>query len=303
MNPLLDFSSLPRFAEIRPEHISPAIDELLAAAEVALTKATSAEVPAEYEALSAVLDVATERLSRAWGTVGHLNGVADTPELRAAYTEKLPKVVEFHTRLGADERLFAKYKAVLADPQSRSLTTSRQKALANALRDFVLSGAELVGDAKVQFARVQDRLAESGQKFSEHVLDATDGYAHYASEAQLTGVPADVKASMRAAAVEAGRDGYKVTLHFPSYLPVMQYAEDRALRELLYRAYVTRASEFGPPDLDNALLMRELLELRSEEARLLGYQSFAELSLVPKMANSPQQVLDFLNDLARRARP
>ncbi|HEX7439969.1 MAG TPA: oligopeptidase A, partial [Caldimonas sp.] len=175
MNPLLDFSTLPRFAEIRPEQIAPAVDELISAADAALARATSAEVPAEYEALSAVLDVATERLSRAWSTVNHLNGVADTPELRAAYNEGLPKVVDFHTRLGADERLFAKYKAVLADPRSTTLTPSRKKALANALRDFVLSGAELEGPAKAQFAEVQDRLAECGQKFSEHVLDATDG--------------------------------------------------------------------------------------------------------------------------------
>ena len=302
MNPLLDFSALPRFAEIRPEHVAPAIDELLAQAEAALAKATSDAVPADYAALSAVLDVATERLARAWGTVGHLNAVADTPELRAAYTEKLPKVVEFHTRLGADARLFAKYKAVLAR-QADALTAPRKKALANALRDFVLSGAELEGDAKVRFAEVQDRLADRGQKFSEHVLDATDGFAYFASEPELAGVPDDVKAAMRAAAVEAGRDGFKVTLHAPSYMPVMDHGENRALRERLYRAYVTRASEFGPAELDNTGLMRELLALRLEEARLLGYETFAQLSLVPKMADSPQQVLEFLHDLARRARP
>ena len=302
MNPLLDFTSLPRFGEIRPEHIAPAIDSLLADAEAALAQATSDAVPATYSALSAVLDVATERLSRAWGTVGHLNGVADTPELRAAFTEMLPKVVEFHTRLGADPKLFAKYKAVLAQEGS-ALTPSRRKALTNALRDFVLSGAELEGDAKTRFAEVQDRLADRGQKFSEHVLDATDGFAYSATEDELAGVPADVRAAMRAAAVEAGRDGYKVTLHAPSYMPVMQHAENRALRERLYTAYVTRASEFGPPELDNTALMRELLELRLEEAKLLGYANFAQLSLVPKMADSPQQVLDFLLDLARRARP
>ena len=301
MNPLLDFSSLPRFAEIRPEHIAPAIDELLAQAEAALARATSDAVPADYAALSAVLDVATERLARAWGTVGHLNGVADTPELRAAYTEKLPKVVDFYTRLGSDPRLFAKYKTVM-ERQADALTPARKKALSNALRDFVLSGAELEGDAKVRFAQVQDRLADRGQKYSEHVLDATDGFSYYATEPELAGVPADVKAAMRAGAAEAGCDGYKVTLHAPSYMPVMQHAEDRPLRERLYRAYVTRASEFGPVELDNTDLMRELLELRLEEARLLGYANFAQLSLVPKMADSPQQVLDFLYDLARRAR-
>ncbi len=300
-NPLLDFSGLPRFAEIRPEHVGPAVDRLIADAEAALARATSDTVPAEYGALSAVLDVATERLSRAWGTVNHLNGVADTPELRTAYNANLPKVVDFHTRLGADERLYAKYKAVLADPRSTMLTPARKKALTNAWRDFVLSGAELAGQAKARYAAVQDQLAECAQKYSEHVLDATDGYAYYASDAELAGVPADVQQSMRAAA--AGRDGCKVTLHLPSYLPVMQYGENRALRETLYRAYVTRASEFGPPEQDNAALMRRLLELRHEEAALLGFHSHAEVSLVPKMAETPQQVKAFLDDLGRRARP
>jgi oligopeptidase A len=302
-NPLLDFSGLPRFDEIRPEHIAPAIGELLAEAERALARATGPEVPPEYEALSAVLDVATERLSRAWGAVNHLNGVADTPELRAAYNEQLPKVVEFHTRLGADERLYAKYKAMRADPRSAALSPARQKALSNALRDFVLSGAELQGEAKARYHEVQDQLAESAQKFSEHVLDATDGFSHYATEDELAGVPADARASMRAAAAAEGREGCKITLHIPSYLPVMQHGENRALRERLYRAYVTRASEFGPAELDNAALMRRLLELRAEEARLLGYADYAEVSLVPKMADTPQQVLDFLHDLGRRARP
>ncbi|MGH8797351.1 MAG: M3 family metallopeptidase [Caldimonas sp.] len=302
-NPLLDFSGLPRFAEIRPEHVGPAVDRLIADAEAALARATSGAVPAEYGALSAVLDVATERLSRAWGTVNHLNGVADTPELRAAYNANLPKVVDFHTRLGADERLYEKYKAVLADPRSASLTPARKKALTNALRDFVLSGAELAGPAKTRYAAVQDQLAECAQRYSEHVLDATDGYAYFASDAELAGVPADVKQSMRAAAAAASRDGGKVTLHLPSYLPVMQYGENRALRETLYRAYVTRASEFGPPEQDNAALMRRLLELRHEEAALLGFRSHAEVSLVPKMAETPQQVKAFLDDLGRRARP
>ncbi len=153
-NPLLDFSGLPRFAEIRPEHVGPAIERLIADADTALERATSDAVPAEYGALSAVLDVATERLSRAWGTVNHLNGVADTPELRAAYTQNLPKVVDFHSRLGADERLYAKYKAVLASPGAAALTASRKKALGNSLRDFVLSGAELAGAAKTRFAAV-----------------------------------------------------------------------------------------------------------------------------------------------------
>ncbi len=302
-NPLLELQGLPPFDRIRAEHVTPAVDSLLAQAEAALEKAVGAEVPADYDALSAVLDVATERLSRAWGAVRHLNAVLDTPALRAAYTENLPRITEFHTRLGADERLFAKYKAILAAPAAQSLSPARRKALANAVRDFVLSGAELQGEAKQRFAQIQELQAELARRFSEHVLDATDGYALYVNAAELDGVPEDVIQSARAAAQADGREGCKLTLHFPSYFPVMQYGRNRALREKLYAAYVTRASEFGPAERDNGPLMRELLALRQEEARLLGKSSYADVSLVPKMAVSPQQVIDFLRDLARRARP
>ena len=303
MNPLLDTSDLPRFAEIRPEHVTPAVDELLKAAYEALERAVGDEVPADYDALSAVLDVATERLGRAWGAVSHLNAVADTPELRAAYNENLPKVTEFYTRLGADERLYAKYKAIASGPGAAALRPARRRALANAIRDFVLSGAELTGAAKERFAQIQERQAELSQKFSEHVLDATDGFAYYATDEELAGVPDDAKQAARAAAEREGKDGYRITLQFPSYFPVMQYGSHRPLRERLYRAYVTRASELGAPAHDNSQLMRELLSLRQEEARLLGHENYACVSLVPKMADSPRQVLDFLRDLARRARP
>ncbi|MEW6690491.1 MAG: M3 family metallopeptidase, partial [Pseudomonadota bacterium] len=302
-NPLLSLDTLPAWDRIRPEHVTPAVDVLLAEADAALEKAVSDAVPAEYEALSAVLDTATERLGRAWGLVRHLNAVMDTPELRAAYTANLPRVTEFHTRMGADERLFAKYKAVLAAPAAQALGAARRKALDNAVRDFVLSGAELQGPARERFAQIQERQAELSRGFSEHVLDATDGFAHYASEAELAGVPADVVQAARAAAQSEGLEGCKLTLHFPCYFPVMQYAHDRALREKLYTAYVTRASELGPAALDNGPLMRELLALRQEEAQLLGKANYAEVSLVPKMAESPQQVIDFLRDLAARARP
>jgi oligopeptidase A len=249
------------------------------------------------------LDVATERLGRAWGAVNHLTAVADSAELRAAYNACLPKVTEFHTRMGADERLYAKYKAIASAPDASRLSVPRQTVLRHALRDFVLSGAELQGAAKERFAQIQERLAAVSQKFSENVLDATDGFAHYASDEEMAGVPDDVVQAARAAAQADGREGCKVTLHFPSYFPVMQYAHHRGLRETLYRAYTTRASEFGPPERDNTALMRELLELRQEEARLLGYANYAEVSLAPKMAQSPQQVMDFLRDLAQRARP
>ena len=302
-NPLLDTTGLPHFAQIKPEHVTPAISELLAAADAALEKATGDEVPADYDAMSAVLDVATERLHSAWGAVSHLNHVADNPELRAVYNENIPKITEFHTRLGADERLYAKYKAIATSPAATKLNAARKKALSNAMRDFVLSGAELQGAARERYAQIQERHAALTTAYSEHVMDATDSYALYVDESRLAGVPDDVKQAARAAAEAEGKPGHKLTLHFPSYFPVMQYGDDRALREELYTAYATRASELGKPEHDNSAIMKELLQLRQEEAGLLGYKNFAEVSLVPKMADSPQQVLDFLRDLAKRARP
>jgi oligopeptidase A len=300
-NPLLTLpGAVPAFDEIRPEHITPALDVLLAEADAALERAVGPDVPPDFDAIAAVLTVATERLSRAWGAVGHLNGVADTPELRAAHAENLPRVTEFFTRQGADERLYAKYRAVDAS----RLDAVRRKALANWLRDFRLGGADLRGEQKARYTAIQERLAELARQFSEHVLDATDHFALYVPEADLAGVPADAIAVARAAADADGREGLcKLTLHFPSYLPVMQMGRNRALRETLYRAYVTRASETGPAERDNTPVMREILQLRQEEAALLGYRDFAELSLVPKMAGSPQEVVAFLGDLGRRARP
>ncbi len=302
-NPLLHITDLPAFDAIRPEHVTPAVDTLLAQANAALERAVSPTVAADYESMSAVLDVATERLSRAWGAVSHLNAVADTPALRAAYTENLPKLTEFHTRLGADERLYAKYKAIHASAATADLTAPRRKALTNALRDFVLSGAELSGTDKDRFAAIQARAADLEQQFSEHVLDATDGFCHYATGAALEGVPAEVLQATREAAQAEGLEGHKLTLHYPVYGPVMQYARDRALRQTLYTAYVTRASELGPIDRDNGPLMDELLALRHEAAGLLGHANYAELSLVPKMARSATEVQGFLRDLATRARP
>ncbi|MDM4766114.1 M3 family metallopeptidase [Pelomonas sp. SE-A7] len=302
MNPLLSTAALPHFAQIRPDHIQPAIAQLLADAKAALATATSDETPADYDTLARVLSVATERLSSAWGAVGHLNAVANTPELREAYNAMLPAVTEFYTELGADEKLFAKYKAI--NTNAGRLSPARRQALKLWIRDFVLSGAELQGEARERFAAIQERSAELGQKFSEHVMDATDGFAHYASSEELKGLPADVLEATRAAAEAEGKPGHKLTLHAPCYLPVMQYADSRQLRELIYRAYSTRASELGAnPALDNGPLMQELLMLRQEEAQLLGYPTFADVSVVAKMADSPQQVLDFLRDLARRARP
>ena len=300
--PLLDFSDLPLFDQIRPEHVAPALDQLLADADAALERAVAPDFPAEWTRMALELDVATERLGRAWGAVGHLNAVADTPELRAAYNAALPKVTEFWTRLGADERLYAKYKGM--DPTT--LNAEQLQARKNALRGFVLGGAELQGPAKERFAAIQERMAELGQKFSENALDATDAYTYYASEAEMAGVPEDVRQATRAAAEKDGHSGYKLSLKLPVYLPVMQFAHDGALRQRLYRAYVTRASDQADGDatrFDNTAIMRELLALRQEEAQLLGYANFGEVSVVPKMADSPQQVIDFLRQLALKARP
>ena len=301
-NPLLDFSDLPLFDRIWPEHVSPAMDVLLQEANTALEAVTSPAFPASWNAISGTLDVATEKLGRAWGSVSHLNSVADTPELRAAYNAVLPKVTEFWTRLGADERLFAKYKAI----DTMNLNTEQRQAHKNAIRNFVLSGAELTGAAKERFAKIQEQQAELSQKFSENALDATDAFAYYAQENELAGVPADVVQTAREQAALDAKEGYKLTLKMPCYLPVMQFAHSSALRETLYRAYSTRASDQAPAEFskfDNSLVIREILALRLEEAQLLGYQNFGEVSVVAKMAKSPGEVVTFLRDLAHRARP
>ena len=301
-NPLLDFSGLPLFDRILPEHVGPAMDELLVKADAALEQVTAAGFPASWSEISRVLDVATENFGRAWGAVSHLNSVADTPELRAAYNAALPRVTEFSTRLGADERLYAKYKAI----DVGSLNTEQRQAHKNAIRNFVLSGAELTGAAKERFAKIQERQAELSQKFSENALDATDAFTYYASADQVAGIPQDVLQTARAQAETEGKTGYRLSLKMPSYLPVMQFAESSPLRETLYKAYTTRASDQAPAEFsqfDNSAVMREILALRQEEARLLGYLNFGEVSVVAKMAKSPEEVVTFLRDLARRARP
>ena len=301
-NPLLSFNDLPLFDRIKPEHVAPAIDQLLADANAALETVTAPDFPARWSEIASVLDVSTEKLGSSWGAVSHLNSVADTPELRAAYNEALPKVTEFFTRLGADERLYAKYKAI--DPSS--LNAEQRQAHKNAMRNFVLGGAELVGADRERFAAIQERQAELGQKFSENALDATDAFAYYAEASELDGVPDDVQQTALAAAKAEGKEGYKLTLKMPCYLPVMQFARSSALREKLYRAYVTRASDQSDTEtrkFDSSALINEMLALRLEEAKLLGYRNFGELSVVPKMAESPEQVIIFLRDLASKARP
>ena len=301
-NPLLAASATPLFDQIQPAHVASAIEQLLAQAQAALDTVTATDFPAEWSAMSRTLDVANEKLSIAWGAVSHLNSVADSPELRAAYNAALPLVTEFWTRLGADERLYAKYKAM--DPAA--LNAEQRQAHTNAMRNFVLGGAELQGAARDRFAQIQERSAELSQKFSENTLDATDAYAYFASAEELSGVPTDVIQAARTAAVVEGKEGYKLTLKMPCYLPVMQFATSSSLRATLYRAYATRASLEAAPEaqkFDNAPVMQEILALRQEEAKLLGFANFGELSIAPKMAESPEVVISFLRDLARRARP
>ena len=308
-NPLLDFSGLPRFDAIKPEHVTPAIDALLAdsAAVVAQLEAPMARV--NWENFVAPLENATELLGRAWGIVSHLNNVVDTPELRAAYNENQPKITEFWTALAQNEAMFAKYKALKADPGFGALSAPRQRIIENAIRDFRMGGAELAEEKKERFAEIQEEHAGVSTRFSENVLDATNDYTLLvADEAELAGVPDDVRLAARAAAEKDGKSGFLFTLHFPSYYPLLQFADNRALREKIYHANATKASAMGTDfsekdKWDNDQNIITLLKLRDEEAKMLGYKNFAEVSLVPKMAQSPEQVIAFLEDLATRARP
>jgi len=302
-NPLLDFSALPRFDAIRPDHIGPAIDTLLAQAEAAV-QAAEAVAPATWDGFVTPLEDATERLWRAWDQVGHLQAVVNTPELREAYNANLPKVTRFGSALGQNLALFAQYRALAGSPEYAGYDATRRKVVENALRDFRLGGADLADEAKARFSAVQEELAALSAKFSQNVLDATDAFALYVDdESRLAGLPADVVAAARAAAEKEGKAGWKLTLQMPSYLPVQAYADDRALREALYRANGLRASEAGPAGLDNSGNIDRILALRAELAALLGFASYAEYSLATKMAQSPDEVLAFLRDLAARALP
>lgn len=304
MNPLLDFSGLPRFAEIRPEHVAPAIRQLIAEYRELLARLERPETPPTWDDFVQPLTDAGERLGRAWGVVGHLHGVNDVPEWREVYNAMLPEVTRFYAELGQNLALYEKFKALAASPEYARLSAVRRRIVDHELRDFRLAGAELPAEHKPRFQAIQEELSALGAKFSENLLDATNAHAEWVTdEARLAGLPEDVKAAARAAAQRDGKPGWKFTLHAPSYLPVMQYADDRELRYRLYRAYATRAAEFGPAEWDNGPLIERILELRAEEARMLGFANYAELSLTPKMADSPAQVAAFLRDLAARARP
>jgi oligopeptidase A len=304
LNPLLDFSGLPRFGAIAPAHVTPAIDLLLQEAHEVVQKVTDPTTPATWDSVVEPLDDVTDRLGRAWGAVSHMNAVVDTPELREQYNANQPKLTAFFTSLSQNEALYARFKELAAAPDFASWPASRRKVIENELRDFRLGGAELPADRKARFKELCEREAQVTTRFAENVLDATNAFALYVDDAKaLAGVPADAVETFAEAAAAEGRTGYKISLQYPSYAAVVDYADDRALRQQLYRAFTTKASEFGKPEWNNGPLMVELLALRQEHARLLGYATFAEVSLVPKMADQPGEVLDFLRDLGRRARP
>ncbi len=302
-NPLLDFGGLARFDAIAPAHVAPAIDALLAQCRDTVARITAPATPARWEDVVEPLDDATDHLSRAWGAVSHLNAVADTPELRAQYNAALPKLTAFWTELAQNLALYDKYRQMAASADFARWPAARRRVIENELRDFRLGGAELPPAQKERLRQIQERMSQLSTRFAENVLDTTNAFALFLDErARLAGVPEDSVQMYREAAAAEGRAGYKIALQFPSYYPIVQYAHDRALREQMYRAWATRASEFGRPEWDNSAPMLEILKLRREQAHLLGYRDYAELSLVPKMAASPAEVLSFLRDLARRAR-
>ncbi len=310
-NPLLNFGrGIAAYSEVQPEHIAPAIEFLLKHAQEAVDTATNPKTPSSWEQLAEPLEDATEALGRSWGVISHLNSVADTPELRIAYGAMLPEVTAFFSSLGQNLALYQKFKELSKSPEFAKLNHAQKKVIENSLRDFRLGGAELSDADKPRFSQIQDEQAILSKTFSDHVLDATDGFVHLVSnEADLIGLPEDAIAAAADTAQQKGLQGWAFTLHFPSYYPVMQYSENRELRRLMYEAYVTRSSELGPEfakgkiDWDNTQNMLDQLRLRDEEARMLGFANYAALSLAPKMANTVDDVDLFLTNFAIKSKP
>jgi oligopeptidase A len=310
-NPLIAFGrGICSYSEVKPSDIAPAIDFLLQRAQHSVDLAVNPSTPASWNDLVEPLEDATESLGRSWGVVSHLNSVGDTPELRAAYGEMMPKVTAFFSGLGQNLALYEKFKVLSQSSDFSRLNTSQKKVIENSLRDFRLGGAELSDADKPRFAEIQDEQALLGKAFSDHVLDATDGFVHLITDqVDLAGLPEDAIAAAADLAQQKNLQGWAFSLHFPSYYPVMQYSENRALRRLMYEAYVTRASELAPQysqgklDWDNTQNMLEQLKLREEEARMLGFKNYAALSLAPKMASSVEEVDTFLTNFAHKAKP
>ncbi|HSB96181.1 MAG TPA: oligopeptidase A [Spongiibacteraceae bacterium] len=309
LNPLLIDAELPPFAVLQPQHVGPALSELLASNRRAIETLLDELQQPSWQTLVLPLEELEDRLEKAWAPVGHLNAVTNTPEWRQAYEAVLPKLTEYGTELGQNRRLFEAYEKLAQSSEYQALDEARRKVIDNALRDFRLSGVALEGAAKQRYGELKQRLAELSTRFSNNVLDATQGwFKHVADEAAagqlLRGIPDMALQAYRQAAQTRNLEGYVLTLDAPAYMPAIQYAEDRELRAELYAAYTTRASEQGPQAgrWDNSPLMQEILALRHELALLLGFANYAELSLATKMARSPTAVVDFLEDLAQRSR-
>ncbi len=307
-NPLLNFSSLPLFAEIKNEHITPAVEALLDENRTIIEKIRNNDETPTWQTFVQPMVDATERLSRAWGQVSHLNAVMNSPELREIYNANLPHITQFYAEISQDQQLFERFKQLRNSVEFEGLSAARKKIIENELRDFRLGGAELSADKKQRFLKIQESLSKLSSTFSDNLLDATNHFTLLINHAEeVAGIPSDVLQTAKELAEKDGKTGWQFTLHMPSYLPVMQYADNRRLREQMYHAFATRASEIdsqnGSGDWDNMPLINEILELRQEAAEMLGYNNYAEVSLAPKMADSPQQVLDFLNELAGKAKP
>ena len=306
-NPLLQPYDLPPFSAIRPEHVQPAIEQILADNRAGIQKilADQGQNPT-WAGLVLAMDELNDRLGAAWSPVSHLNAVCNSAELREAYEACLPALSAYSTEMGQNRALFQAFEALAHSPQVADFDQAQLTILEHSLRDFRLSGIDLPEAEQKRYAQVQSKLSELGSKFSNQLLDATQAWTkHITDEAALAGLTDSAKAQMAAAAQAKGLDGWLITLEFPSYYPVMTYAEDRALREEVYAAYCTRASDQGPNagTFDNGPVMEEILDLRQELAKLLGFGSFAELSLATKMAETPDQVLTFLRDLAKKSKP
>ncbi|MCP1659116.1 M3 family metallopeptidase [Neisseria perflava] len=303
-NVLLNLGDEPRFDEIKTEHIKPALQTAISEAREQIA-ALKAQPEATWRNTVDRLTDITERVGRIWGVVAHLNSVADTPELRAVYNEMMPEMTVFFTEIGQDIELYNRFKAIKAAPEFAKLSPAQQTKLNHDLRDFVLSGAELPSEKQAELAALQTEGAQLSAQFSQNVLDATDAFALYFDNAEpLSGIPDDALAMFAAAAQAEGKVGYKVGLQMPHYISVMTYADSRELREQVYHAYVTRASELSNEGrFDNTANIDRSLEIALQSAQLLGFNSYAELSLATKMADTPEQVLAFLHDLAARAKP
>ena len=304
-NPLLTFTDLPPFSAIEPEQIKPAVEHAIATARAAVEKVVAA-TDVSWHSLITQLEQDSDRLSKLWSPVSHLNSVANSPELRAAYESCLPLLSDFSTWLGQHEGLYQKYLQLQQSDEFATLTTAQQKVITNALRDFKLSGIGLPAEKKQRYGEIQSRLSELSSAFSNNTLDATQAwFKHITDEAELAGLPEDAKLAAAEEAQSRDLNGWVFTLEFPSYIAVMTYADNQALRQELYSAYCTRASDQGPTagQFDNTAIIAETLALKHELAQLLDFANAAEESLATKMAESPQQVLDFLTDLARRAKP